>query len=162
MTDEIEQLSRVAMAAKVLGDAVREHGAPARARLAKLLAEQHTERRGVPDDDGTKLGTVSLGGGKPSARVVDEAAFLDYIAVKYPSEIVGVVSPDFRRDLLEVLAKNGSTDDPNAPEPTPVPGVQVSAGEPYPIVRPNDEGRARMRALLVKSGLLAIEGASDE
>jgi hypothetical protein len=162
VTDEMEQVARAAMAAKVLGDAVKEHGAPARRRLAQLLAEGRIERRAVDDDDGTKVGTVSLGAGKTTARVVDEAKFLDYVSVKYPGEIVGIVSPDFRQDLLEVLTKNRSIDDPNASEPTPVPGVELVTSDPYPIVRPNDEGRARARALLADSGLLAIEGAGDE
>lgn len=163
MSDELETAAQQALAAKLIGDAVKKHGQPARDRLGKLLADARIERRAVVAADGAKLGTVSLGGGKTTARVVDESAFLEYVAANYPDAVeLRIRDTRFRRALLDnaaLNAKDGVPVDGNTGER--LAGTELGAGDPYPIVRPNDVGRARMDALLASSGLLAIE-AGDE
>lgn len=154
MTD-IQRAARTVTAAKLLSDVAKAEAETARAELAEHMRCTGTERVRVSGDAGENLGAVSLAQGRLSARVVDEAAFDAWAADRYPSERVMTVRPAFRERLLSTMAKLGDPVDPDTGEV--VPGVELVRGEPYLTVRPTNEARERMSALLASTGLLELE-----
>lgn len=157
---DIKGAARSAMAAQLISKLVADHGGTFKADLLRLMADLGAERIRVTDDDGTDLGAVSVSPGRVSARVVDEKAFTAWVADRYPFEIVHAVGAAFARKLLDAAAGAGAAVDTATGEE--IPGVEVSAGDPFLTVRPTADARARMRETLQSSGLLQLPSAGGD
>lgn len=155
MTD-MKHRARIVIAAKLFADEIKAQGDAAKAELLDAMAAAGAERIRVTDEDGTDLGPVSLGAGRTSAAVVDEAAFVKWVADTYPDAIVQAVSADMRLRLLNAAKKAGEPVDVETGEV--IPGVEITQGASYVSARPSAEAKERMRALLSGSGLLELAG----
>lgn len=156
---DMKELARVALASKVLADAARDEGAQAREALAAQMAEVGSERVRVKDND-VDYGTLVLASGSRRAQVTDEKAFVDWVAERYPDEMVLLVRPAFRERLLSSATKLGDPVDPDTGEL--IPGVEISQGAPYLTVRPSSVAKERMRAALSSQGLLMLGQAGEQ
>lgn len=154
MTD-IQRAARELTAAKVLADVAKQRTAAAREQLTAHMRDTGTERVRVSGDDGRDLGAVSLARGRLLARVCDEAAFMKWVADRYPTEVVTVVRPAF---VQRLMAEATTLQDPvDRQTGEVIPGVELIRGEPYLTVRPTPEARERMQSLLSSAGLLELE-----
>jgi hypothetical protein len=153
----LQDVGRTVIAAKLVADVVGAEGRAAKAKLLTDMVEQGVERIRVKGDDNANLGAVSLTAGDPSAKVVDEQAFTDWVTKRYPAAVVPVVVPAFRKKLLDAATAAGDPVDTETGEV--IPGVELIPGEPYLTCRPTDVARERMRETLTTSGLLAITSA---
>jgi hypothetical protein len=153
MTD-MKAAARSAMAAQLLSSVITAEHKPVKADLLAAMLDVGAERVRVTDDDGANLGAVSLVAGSPKARVVDERAFLAWVVDRYPGEVVQMVRESFSRMLLEGATAAGEPIDKSTGEV--VPGVEIVAGEPYLTVRPEPTAKARMREMLLGTGLLQL------
>ncbi len=151
---DVKGAARSAMAAQLVAKLVTEHGAGFKSDLLAAMADLGAERIRVADDDGTDLGAVSITPGRVSAKVTDAAAFQRWVSERHPSEMVQQVRESFTRRVLDQAAAAGDPVDAATGEV--IPGVEVSAGEPYLTVRPTAEAKARMRETLQASGLLVL------
>lgn len=156
---EIKDLARVTMAAKLIADAARDQGSPAREELAAVMAFDGLERARVLGDDGTDFGTVVLAAGRRTAKVTDPAVFLAWVTARYPDEIVQTVRAAFQERLLAAATKAGDPVDVSTGEL--IPGVELTQGEPYLTTRPTAEAKDRMRAALSANGLLALVSGGE-
>jgi hypothetical protein len=145
---------RTAMAAKLIADVVTAEHKPAKAGLLADMLDGGVERVGVTDDDGAKLGAVSLTVRGPAPQVVDDRAFLAWVLKRYPDEIVQAVRASFTEKLLAGAKAVGEPIDPATGEL--IDGVDMVAGEPYLTVRPTAEAKERMRETILASGLLQL------
>ncbi len=139
--------------AKLVADVVKGEGDKARAEIDAAMAVLGVERLRVTDDAGEDAGTLSRTPGRTSARVTDEAAFEQWVAERYPDQMVMSVRPGFRERLLFAAAQSG---DPVDAQGELIPGVEVVTAEPYVSFRASAGAKSRMRDLLVSSGLLAL------
>lgn len=153
----IRNLARVAMATKVLADAAKEEGNAAREALALAMAEAGAERVRVADDTGIDYGAVVLVPGRKTCHIVDEVAFLGWVASRYPHEIVSMVRPLFRDRLMATAARLGDPVDPETGEV--IPGVEFRAGDPYLAAKPSADAKDRMKTALANNGLLMLGSA---
>ncbi|MEU6858853.1 hypothetical protein AB0B28_08275 [Glycomyces sp. NPDC046736] len=151
---ELKTLAREAMAAKLFADEVKARGDAAKERLLYEMTASGAERVRVADEDGTDLGAVSVGAGRTSATVVDEAAFTAWVAETYPDAIVTTVDPDVRLRLLNAAKKAKAPVDTSTGEV--IPGVDITEGAAYVSARPSAEAKERARELLAGSGLLEL------
>lgn len=155
-----------------------------RLALLKVLGEMLGETKGVADcavrdewhpgdrltaalPDGTCVGTVTLANGKKTAKIDNAIDFTEWARKAHPDQIETVkfdrVKPDFAERLLSAARQRGVAVDAETGEV--VPGIEVSQGDPYPMVKLTDDAREAVAkawqvgelAELV-SGLLAIEG----
>jgi hypothetical protein len=141
---------------KVLSERIRE---------AKALLEQQARELMEPVDrmavkmDGELLGTVTVTNGRRTARVVDDAAFLRWVKEHHPSEVhtVESVRPAFIGALLDASKGFGDAVDPVTGE-TGVPGVVVSTGDPYPMIRLTADADAVV-SVAWQAGRLTLPGA---
>lgn len=139
---------------KVLSDRIREEYDAARIdihqALVDVLAESGVAGKVTVNLDGQPIATVSLTGGKPSARVVDEAAFLAWVRKTHPTEIEERVRPAFTKTVLDAggIDGNGELAD----------GVDVHAGTPYVSTRFTPDGRAAVAAAWQAGRLVEITG----
>lgn len=156
---EIKELARVAMASKVLADAAKAEGETARAELAERMASDGLERVRVLGDDSADYGTVVLAAGRRVAAVTDEETFVKWVNSRYPGEVVLAVRPAFRRRLLDAATRAGIAVDTETGEV--IPGVDITAGEPYLTARPSTEAKDRMRAALADNGLLSLVSGGE-
>jgi hypothetical protein len=117
---------------KVLGDQVKE---------GKAAADEQLRASAMPEDrtaallpDGAKVGTVNLNNGRVSARVTDRKAFTAWVQSMHPGEVeqVPTVRPAFEKLLLDGCKSKGGPVDKHGQE---IPGVTVSEGDPYPMVK---------------------------
>lgn len=118
---------------KVLSERLKE----ARALLEKQARElmEPVDRMAVKMD-GELVGTVTVVNGRRSARVVDDAALLRWAREHHPSEVhtVESVRPAFVTAVLDAAKQAGESVDPINGE-LGVPGVVVTTGDPYPMIR---------------------------
>jgi hypothetical protein len=159
MTD-MKATARTVIAAKLVADEIKARGDEAKADLLYEMTSSGAERMRVLDEDGTDLGPVSIGTGRISATVVDEAAFTKWVANTYPEAIVQTVSPDMRLRLLNAAKKAGEPVDVATGEL--IPGVDISQGANYVTARPTAEAKERMRELLNGSRLLELTGGGTD
>lgn len=141
---------------------------------AKKTADAQVREEWRPGDrltatlpGGEDVGTVTLAKGKTVARLADEAAYQSWVSRVHADEIETVtvtrVNPDFTDRLMSAARQLGVAVDAETGEE--VPGITVTEGDPYPMVRLADGARGAVAkawsdgslAELV-SGLLAIEG----
>lgn len=121
---------------RALADLVKEHADVARTDLQTVLVEiaeltgQPTVKAVLPD--GTAVATLTLAAGRATPKVVDEQAFLAWVAEKHPGEVEQRVRDSFRRRVLDDVEKTGEVP----------PGVEMVPGSPYVSCRFAPEGRA--------------------
>lgn len=151
---DMKGAARSAMAAQLLSSVIAAEYKPVKADLLGEMVDAGVERVGVTSDDGAKLGSVSVTPGRTSARVVDDRAFLAWVADRYPQEVVQMVRESFTRMILEAAAAADAPVDVKTGEV--LPGVEIVSGEPYLTVRPNADAKVRMRETLLASGLLQL------
>lgn len=116
---------------KALLDEVKAAYEEARADVQHALDEQKKATGSTKFEatlpDGTKVGSVSLTGGEPTAQVTDREAFVAWARTAYPSEATTVIVKDvrasFTADLLAKMTAAGVTADPDTGEE--VPGVEI-------------------------------------
>ena len=121
--------------------------------------------------DGKLVGAVTLAKGRATAHVSDPDAYEKWIAAVHPEQIETVpettrINPDFT-DRLKAAARNlGVPVDAETGEI--VPGITVTEGTPYALVKLVDEATERVAAAWrsgdlteLVSGLLAIEGGES-
>lgn len=107
-----------------------------RLREAKALLDNQARELMEPSDrsavklDGELVGTVTLVTGRSTTRVTDAEALTEWVRRNHPTEVqtVETVRPAF---LSMLLAGTGA--DPGTGEI--IPGIGVSEGAPYPMVR---------------------------
>lgn len=135
-------------ALKTLADVIGDELKTVKAEMTAELAASGATQAAALLPDGTKVGTSSLSVPKPTARVVDEAAFTGWVAEHAPAETVVTVREAYRKSLLAKLAAAGAAEvaDPDTGEITPVRGVQITVGERTHTVRLSDDGAARIAA----------------
>lgn len=122
---------------KALLDEVKSAYEEARTDVQYLLDQQEAatgaRQFGAALPDGTKVGTVSLTGGDPEAKIVDEAAFTAWVRQTYPSEsvtrIVKTVQAAFTAKVLDEMTAAGVPQivDTETGEVHEVPGVEIKA-----------------------------------
>jgi hypothetical protein len=117
------------------------------------------------------LGTVTLANGKTSAHLADEAAYEEWVRATHPEAIETVpaterINPDFTDRLMAAARKLGVAVDADTGEA--VPGIEVTQGDPYPMVKLTPEARDAVAAAwkhgnvaALLPGLLAIEGGEE-
>lgn len=157
MTD-LQRAARTVATAKLIADVVKAEGDRARADVDAAMTSLGVERLRVTDDGGQDAGTLTRSPGRRSVRVVDEAAFVRWVAARHPDQLVQAVRESFRERLLFAAAQSG---EPVDAQGEVIPGVQVVDGQPYVSYRPAADAKARMRDLLASSGLLALPSASS-
>lgn len=99
------------------------------------------------------LGFVTLARGKRSTRV-DEDAFTEWVAQRWPTEIVQSVRPAFRAKLLSQALDRGAVIDDDG---VVCEAVTVGSGEPYPTTQLDEQADTTVAELLAK-GALGIDG----
>lgn len=112
-----------------------------RLRDAKALLEAQARDLMEPSDrnavkvDGELVGTVTLVNGRSTARVTNEPALLAWVRTNHPTEVytVEAVRPSFLAKLLDAARTDGAAVDPASGEV--IPGIDVTQGNPYPMVR---------------------------
>lgn len=122
---------------RALADRVREEYDASRVEVDKALRElsDTTGAASVKVTLGDQvIATVTLAGGKPTARVIDEDKFLAWVTENRPTETIERVRESYRKAVLD---KGGV--DPSSGEF--VPGVEVVDGSPYVSTRFADGGR---------------------
>lgn len=135
-------------ALKTLADTIGDELKTVKREMHVALASSGATQAAALLPDGTKVGTSSLSVPKPTARVVDEAGFTEWVAEHAPAETVTVVREAYRKALLAEWSAAGAAEvaDPETGEITAVPGVEVSRGEPTHTVRLTTDGAARIAA----------------
>lgn len=156
----MRELARQALAAKLIADTVKSVEKSAKDGLLEGFAAAGLKTGSIEvlDVDEDTLGTAVWVKGRVSVDV-DEAAVLKWVEANYPERVVKTVDPAFLDRLKEVARKRGVAIDSDTGEV--VPGIEVTAGEPYISLRPSEAGRDRMKALLAETGLLALGDGSD-
>ena len=121
--------------------------------------------------DGKLVGAVTLAKGRASAAVTDADAYEKWIRAVHPEQIQTVpettrINPDFTARLKSAAQKLGVPVDAETGEI--VPGITVTEGTPYALVKLVDEAAGMVGAAWrsgelaeLVSGLLAIEGGES-
>lgn len=160
---DLQAAARRVVAAKLIGDALKEEADQARKSTLELMDQLGAERVRVTDESGANLGSVSVAAGRVSVRVVDERAFVAWVAKNHPSELVQVVRESFKEKVLASAKAKAEPGDNTAvgPDGEVVPGLEVVHGTPYVTTRPTAEARERMRDLLRGSGLFELTSGGE-
>ncbi|MBM4644241.1 hypothetical protein GS464_16715, partial [Rhodococcus hoagii] len=101
------QLALRVVMLKALADHINREFRYAKGELAERMARGD---RLTARDGASKLGSVSLSDPKPVATVSDEAAFRDYMSVKYGDEAQAQVELGDAAEICAVLADTGHED----------------------------------------------------
>jgi hypothetical protein len=142
---------------------------------AKSLADCEIRETWRPKDrlsaalpDGTVVAAVTLTSGRTTANVTDAGAYEEWVRATHPEQIETVpettrINPDFTERLKSAARKIGTPVDAETGEI--VPGIEVTTGDPYPMVKLADDARDEVakawqagKLTELMSGLLAIEG----
>ena len=141
---------------------------------AKKVADVEIRDGWIPGDRNTALlpggkpfAAVSLAKGRTTANVTDTDVYEAWVKDVHPEQIEQIfttrVRPDFTERIKSAAKKLGVAVDAETGEE--VPGITVSAGDPYPMVKLTEDAREavakawRDGSLLELLGtLLAIEG----
>jgi len=135
---------------RALADRIKEASDEARADVQRQLEDTGASQAKV-DLAGQPIATVSLAGGKPTARIVDERAFLAWVQANRPTEVEVKVRESYRKAVLDA---DGA--DPASGEF--VPGVEITDSTPYVSVRFTGGGRAAVAAAWQSGALTEIAG----
>lgn len=117
--------ARKAAAIKVFENVVAAEKAGARSEAVAQLTALGVRLMDILMPDGTAVGTLSISGGKETAKVVDERAFLAWVKKNAPGEVVETVRDSYRKALLKQIQGSGELPD----------GVELGQGDPYSTVR---------------------------
>jgi acyl-CoA hydrolase len=146
---------------KALVDLVKDESDQARVELHEALDDTGAASVKVTLPSGEHVATVTLAGGKPTARVTDERAFLSWVQANHPSEVEQRVRDTYRKRLLDHAAQAKAPVDENGEV---VPGVEITTGTAYVSQRFATGGRdaiaSAWRAGELPEPLLAIGGAA--
>lgn len=124
-------IARRAIGEKAILDAAKQLNDQTRAELAGQM--EPGDRLTIKADDGTPLGMAYVSDPKGTLRVVDDAAFLEWVQANHPTAIIPAVNPSWQRALLAAGADtNGEVPD----------GCEVVVGSPTLTVKPSDEAKA--------------------
>jgi hypothetical protein len=130
-------------------------------RAGELLAQAKTELRELPfgdtvagRTDGRIVAKASWTKGRQTVVTEDAAALLEWVKRNHPTELVESVNPAY---LSTFKAVGGVVIDSNG---EPVPGMGVKQGDPYLVVKGNDE-TGELVGELLKSGLVGIDGIRE-
>jgi hypothetical protein len=118
--------------------------------------------------DGAVVAAVTLTSGRTTASVADIGAYEEWVRATHPEQIETVpattrINPDFTARLTSAARKVGVAVDAETGEV--VPGIEVTTGDPYPMVKLADDARDEVAKAWrdgslteLVAGLLAIEG----
>ena len=109
-------------------------------RAALLKGMEPGDRIKVKDGD-TDLGMAYVTDPSGTLRVVDEAAFVAWVAENHPGAIIQAVSPAWQRSLLA----KGADDNGEVPD-----GCEVVKGNPTLTVKPTPDARSLARSLVIR------------
>lgn len=159
MTDRKELAQRLLLEKAIL-DELQHQNKLAREAAADLYEPGDADS---PRVDGERLGRVRMDSGRVSARLVDPAAFEEWVRANRPEQIEEVtrVYPAFVTSVLEAVKRDGGFGlDRATGEIGPIPpGVSVSTSPPVLNVSVATEGKTLARRLL--AGMLPeLEAAS--
>lgn len=107
--------------------------------------------------DGQLLGKATMTAGRTRLVVTDEAALLEWLQDRHPTEIVLSANPAYLR-LLESTARGVGAVIDNQGEL--VPGVELVHGEPYVSVR-KEKDAPFVVAQLLSGGRITLEGMKE-
>lgn len=153
-------IPRRVIAAKLVADELKNIEKAAKAEAVKLSEATGATTFTVKDDDGTKLGTVSVSDGKKTAKVSDESALLAWVKANRPDQLRYVVEPAYIDALKKLAVEHGSAVDKDTGEV--IPGIEVTEGDPFASARPTAEAKALMHDLLAGSSLLELAGGETD
>lgn len=153
MTD-VRGLAVQAVALKVLSERVKERSDAVKAELAASL--DVGDRKTATLDDSTKVGSISYAAGKTSAKITNDRALTEWVAERYPDEIMTQVRPAFLTSLLEAAKKAGAAVDVQTGEL--LPGVELGTSQPYLSVRPDPAGIPALVDAIRASRELLLDG----
>lgn len=138
---------------KVMGEQIKTGKAVADREV--LASAQPEDRTSAVLPDGTKVGTVNLNNGRLSAKVTDREAFTAWVQAEHPTEVVmtPAVRPAFEKRVLDQCKANKFPADANGDE---VPGIEVSQGDPYPMVKVADDADGAVAAAYQAGELTAL------
>lgn len=116
---------------------------------------------------GADIGTVTLAKGRSGAHVSNDLAYEEWVRAVHPEEIEQIttvrVKPEFTARLISAARSRGVAVDAETGEE--VPGITVTSGDPYPMVKLSEDAREAVAKAWqagelteLVSGLLAIEG----
>lgn len=151
----MKDIAKRVVAAKLVGDEIKNIEKAAKADLLEQMGDLGVRTLDV-ESDGVKLAVISKTAGKVAAKVVDEAALLKWVTANRPDQLRQIVHEAFVKSLLKSAAEQGDAVDEKTGEV--IPGIEVTAGDPYVSARPTAEARARMKDLLAGSDLLELAG----
>jgi hypothetical protein len=121
--------------------------------------------------DGTVVAAVTLTSGRVTAAVADVDRYEAWVRVNHPEAIETVpaterINPDFTARLTSAARKIGVAVDAETGEV--VPGIEVTTGDPYPMVKLTEDARDEVAKAWrdgslteLVAGLLAIEGGES-
>lgn len=144
-----DELAKTVLAHKALKEFLAGKEDEAQGRL--LAQMRKGDRIGVADDDDTDLGTAAYVSGSRTPRVVNETAFLDWVAANRPDEIIETVTQTVRSSYKSVIlgeVKEYGGHLTETGEIVPVPGVEIRQGDPYLSVKTTAEAKERTRIAL--------------
>lgn len=131
----IEDLARRAVVERVVADKVKASQADTKAALMDAMDVGDRKVAHIGD---TAVGYVIVTKGRQTWRVSDPAALLAWVKANMPTEVI--VTESVRESYVSALLAGakaaGAPVDPRTGEM--VPGLEVSEGDPYVSVRPNE------------------------
>jgi hypothetical protein len=143
----------LALAGAAYGAAIVEAADEVRRELLAWVEDNGLTKAGwdVVGDGGEVFGSVRWNPGRVSARVVDDAALLDWVSERYPDEVhhVPTIRPAFLKKILDDVVAG------TVPEP---PGVKVAEGDPFLTVTPTPVAKALAREMADGQGRPTLPG----
>lgn len=141
---------------KTLADDVEAAITEGRSSLKAAMATAKIKSLSAELPDGTPVATLTLAGGRKAPRVTNPAKFLAWVMAEHPTEVETVVRDDYRKTLLDGIAKAGRVVDPRTG--APVDGVEFCDTTPYvtpSFARGDIPGRERIRRAW-RDGVIAL------
>jgi hypothetical protein len=154
-TPEDRQLAGRQIFLKIVQDNVRVAYTDTRGQLEPTLAPDEGIAAELPD--GTRVGTVKRSKTRKTGAVTDPAAFLAWVLVNRPDEIVQSVGETFTKWAVDQAKKYGEAVDPTTGEI--IPGVEQVTGSPSYLPQPSEDAAQIIRARLAEllgAGLLEL------
>lgn len=112
-----------------------------------------------PADPKTRIGTVTMAEGSEYVAVKNSAAFFAWVLENHPDEVESIlqVKPVFQTAVLNAVKRDGLWNfNPETGEGEAVPGVEVTVGDPKPVVKKNDDAVRLVGEAIAAGKLKAI------
>lgn len=142
---ELQRLGRAVVGARAFEEAVKLALGESKGAWLPVAQATGTPTVHVRDDDGVKLGTVSIKGGALKARIADPAAFRAWAEAQGDVAMETVtetrIRPKWQELILSRCVEAGAAIDPTTKRA--IPGVVVEAGSVWVEARPNTEAYRR-------------------